>query len=58
MSDSSLEATQQKLREFLIDQISVEEIEEMRKKKIKEKTNYPTEEEWDEYYERMSEDDD
>ncbi|OKH87549.1 hypothetical protein LF95_12285 [Thalassospira sp. TSL5-1] len=56
MAESSLEATQEKLREFLVDQISVDEIEEMINKRIKEKSNYPTKEEWDDYWDRMSED--
>ncbi|OSQ43940.1 hypothetical protein [Thalassospira sp. MCCC 1A01428] len=49
MCDSSLQSTQKKLREFLVDQISVEKIEEMRKKRIRERSNYPTEGEWDAY---------
>jgi hypothetical protein len=58
MSDSSLQSTQKKLREFLIDQISVKEIEEMINNEIRGMPNYPTEEEWDEYYERLPEEDD
>ncbi|PKR51951.1 hypothetical protein [Thalassospira marina] len=56
MSDSSLEATQEKLRDFLIDQVSVDEIEQMIENEIKNIPNYPTKEEWDEYWDRMSED--
>jgi len=58
MSDSSLQSTQKKLREFLIDQISVKEIEEMINNEIRDMLNYPTEEEWDAYYERLPEEDD
>ena len=58
MSNSSLEATQGKLREFLVDQISVDAIEEMIKNEIRDMPNYPTEEEWDAYYERLPEEDD
>ncbi|OKH87548.1 hypothetical protein [Thalassospira sp. TSL5-1] len=58
MTESSLEATQEKLRQFLIDQVSVDEIEEMIKNDIKNMPNYPTKEEWDDYYDRMPEEDD
>ena len=57
LQDDSIQSTQNGMRAFLIDKISLEEVDRLVDEQLK-RTNYPTPEEWEQYYDELYPDDD